>query len=335
MKDVLSQQEIDQLLASIQSGEVPVDQLIQQGTQKHKEVQLYDFRRPNRLSKNQLRTIQTLHENFSESLSYYLVSQLQTVVTINVISVDQLFYSEYILSVSSPSCLYVFDVVGTEGSGILELSPQLALAIIARLLGGDIEITRSPRVLSAIEQTILRNVVDQIMRQLSETWQVIYPLKFRLDRYESEADFVQIAPSSEIVIVVVFDVTLGTHTFSISLCYPTFTLENVLAQIGWRHLTAGIRVSPEKQKEDRELIRRRIEKTQLPVVAELGHAYITVKELLELKEGDVIKLDTRIDDELRLIVGERPKFAVRPGVLDGKRAVRILRELTSEDLMEE
>lgn len=334
MKDVLSQQEIDQLLASIQSGEIPVDQLVPTERVQRKNVQLYDFRRPNRISKNQLRTIQTLHENFAEAFSYYLISQLQAVVTMNVVSVDQLFYSEYILSISSPGCLYVFDIVGTEGKGILELSPQLALAIISRLLGGQIEIVRTSRALSAIEQAVLRTVVEHALTDLSNTWQIVHPLKFRLDRYESEADFVQIAPSSEIVVVIIFDVTLGTHTFSMSICYPTYALENVIALLGSRHFTAGIRISPERHREDRKLIEQKLQQTELPVVVELGHAYITVADLLELKEGDVIRLDTRIDDELIMKIGGKPIFAVRPGTLDGRRAVRILRELTPEDVVD-
>ena len=132
MADVLSQNEIDSLLSEMTSGRVDVDDVLD-GKISKGEITNYDFRRPNRISKNQVRTLQTVHESFAEVFGYYLVSKLQTVVSINVTSVDQLFYSEFILSVSNPSCLYVFDIDKADGSGILEVSPQLALTIVERL----------------------------------------------------------------------------------------------------------------------------------------------------------------------------------------------------------
>jgi len=136
MSDVLSQNEIDNLLTEMTSGRVDVEDVVSAKATKG-DISSYDFRRPNRISKNQVRTLQTVHESFAEVFGYYLVSKLQTVVSITITSVDQLFYSEFILSVSNPSCLYIFDIEGTDGSGIMEISPQLALTIIERLLGGS------------------------------------------------------------------------------------------------------------------------------------------------------------------------------------------------------
>jgi flagellar motor switch protein FliM len=124
MADILSQTEIDNLLSEMNSGRVDVEDVVSgRITSRRSDVINYDFRRPNRISKNQVRTLQSIHENFSEVFGYYLVSKLQTLVSFSVTSVDQLFYSEFILSVSNPSCIYVFDILGTDGSGIMEISP--------------------------------------------------------------------------------------------------------------------------------------------------------------------------------------------------------------------
>ncbi len=141
MGDVLSQQEIDNLLSGMSAGTIQVEDMLSQQLGQ-REVATYDFRRPSRLSKNQIRTFQNVHESLAESFAYYLVQRLQSIVSISVTSVDQLFYSEFILSVSTPSCLYVFDIEGTDGSGILEISPQLAFTMVERLLGGGTDATK-------------------------------------------------------------------------------------------------------------------------------------------------------------------------------------------------
>jgi flagellar motor switch protein FliM len=179
MADVLSQYEIDSLLSEMTSGRVDVDDLVD-GKLYKADVSNYDFRRPNRISKNQVRTLQTVHESFAEVFGYYLVSKLQTVVSITVTSVDQLFYSEFILSVSNPSCLYVFDLEGSDGSGILEISPQLALTIVERLLGGAADVPVHSRTITPIEQAVVRGVVEHALSDLREAWRSIAEIKWKL-----------------------------------------------------------------------------------------------------------------------------------------------------------
>ena len=199
MSDVLSQNEIDSLLSEMTTGTVDVNDILTGKQFAKADITNYDFRRPNRISKNQVRTLQTVHESFAEVFGYFLVSKLQTVVSITVTSVDQLFYSEFILSVSNPSCLYVFDIEGTDGSGIMEVSPQLALTIMERLLGGSAESQSKPRTITPIEQAVIRGVVEHALYDLRNAWRSIADLNFNYQRLEMEADFVQIAPSSEIL----------------------------------------------------------------------------------------------------------------------------------------
>lgn len=334
MSDVLSQNEIDNLLSDMSSGTVDVDEILTSKNVRG-EISNYDFRRHNRISKNQVRTLQNIHESFAETFGYYLVSKLQTVVSISVTSVDQLFYSEFILSVANPSCLYVFDIEGTDGSGILEINPALALTILERMLGGTAETQEKSRNITPIEQAVIRGVIEHAFSDLRNSWKSIAELNFKFARLEMEADFVQIAPASEIVVVISFDVNIGTQSFLMNLCFPTFALEETLAQLNKQQITAStVKVSDSKMRENMKMLSRHIDTTFLPVYAELGKSQLSVRELLELKKGDVIKLDKRINQEIEVVIGKKRKLAARPGTVEGKKAVRIVRPLTDEDLIE-
>lgn len=327
MPEFLTQEEIDSLLQAAREDANIADQRVRQ------DIVSYDFRRPNRVSKNQLRSIQNIHETFAESLSYYFVSKLQTVVTVNVTSVDQLFYSEYILSVTNPNCLYVFDIEGADGSGVLEISPPLALTLIERLLGGTADQQRKPRSITPIEQAVLRGVVEHILSDLSAAWRSVADCTFRYNRFESEPDFVQVAPASEIVLVVSFDVSIGLNAFVMNLCFPTFALEEVITRLSTESLTtrhAGRR--REREQESIRVLLYLLGAVELPLVAELGKATITVGELLDLKVGDVIKLDTDINGEMLVTIDGKPRFAARPGKVEDKKAIRITRILDVDDV---
>jgi flagellar motor switch protein FliM len=160
----LPQNVIDDLLKDVQTGTTSVSDLVNK--YQKMDISNYDFRRPNRISKNQVRTLQSIHENFAEIFGYFLVSKLQTTVNITPTSVDQLFYSEYILSVSNPSCLYVFEIAGTDGHGILEISPQLGLIIVERLLGGSADTLPKPRTITSIEQTVVKSIIEHALADL-------------------------------------------------------------------------------------------------------------------------------------------------------------------------
>ncbi len=333
MADVLSQQEIDSLLTGLSVEERK--QEVVPDVQIRNDFLSYDFRRPNRISKNQVRTIHNVHEGFAENFGYYLVSKLQTQASITVTSVDQLFYSEYILSVSNPSCLYIFDIVGTDGSGILEVSPQLALSLVERLLGGQADQPRKPRTITPIEQAVMRNVVEHAINDLCSSWKAIADLCFQYNRMESEADFVQLAPSSEIVVVVSFDVTIGLNSYLMNLCFPTFALEEVIAKLNRQSVTNGISVAnAECEKENAKVMKQHLATQYVNISAELGKSIISVRELLALKLGDVIKLDTKVNQEVQVSIDSRRKLAGRPGTVDGKKAIRITRTLVEDDLIE-
>jgi flagellar motor switch protein FliM len=328
MADILSQGEIDSLLQNI-GNQQAVDEILTGKKDVDREVTGYDFRRPNRLSKNQLRTLQNIHESFAEALSYYLVSRLQTIVSAHVTSVDQLFYSEFILSVSNPGCLYVFGLGLNEGSAILEFSPQLAFVIVERLLGGTGEVPKKVRALTQIEQSVLKGIVERAMTDLQGAWKTVGSMNFKLERFESEADFVQIAPPSEIVVVVTFEVMVTNRPYLMNLCFPTFALEEVISKLNFQHLSPL--VHGVKGGGRQEVISKQLLSTRVPVYSILGTTQITMGDLMNLEIGDVIRLNRKIDQELEIYVNQKKKFYGRVGNFDGRKAVKITKFANDEE----
>lgn len=334
MSQSLTQKEIDRLLNDMSSGALSIDQILE-GAKRKSEVMNYDFRRPNRISKNQIRFLQNIHETFSEVFGYYLVSKLQTIVSVDLTAVDQLFYSEFILSVNSPGCLYIFDIDGTEGSGILEVSPNLALNLVERMLGGNAETQQKPRSITPIEQAVLRNLIEHLFSDISNAWDVVGGMKFKLNRMESEADFVQIAPASEIVIVLSFDVHIGQNSYSMTLCYPTFSLEDKLNKLNVQTMaSSSIGSNKTKNANAAVNIKKQMEKTFLPVAVELGQSSITVSDLLKLEVGDMLMSTRRINEDIEISISGQKKLTGKIGNVEGKKAVKVTGKIKNEDIID-
>ncbi len=329
MPEVLSQSEIDNLLAGI--GKEPQAMAKQAAVKEEPDVQGFDFRRPNRVSKNQLRILQAVHETFAELFGFYLASKLQTQVSISVSSVDQLFYSEYQLSIGSPTCLYVFNMENAEGKGVLELSPTLVFAIVERLLGGGAaEPNRKLRAVTEIEKSLIRPPVEKALQDLQNAWRSISNLKFKFERFESEADFLQVAPTSEIVLVVSFDVQIANSGYLMNLCFPTFSLEDIIQKLNLQHV-APLTGGSAGQRTKAESTLRNLSTTQLPVSVVLGKSVISLRDLIELQKGDIVVLDTKRDGLLPVKIGSHTKYFARVGVHDGHKAVKIVRNALEEE----
>ncbi len=326
MSEVLSQQEIDRLLTGINSGEIQEENITE--ALEHKEIYEYDFRRPTRVSKDQLKTIRTLHENFAESFGFYLASRLQTMVTIDLLAVDQLRYSEYVLSIANPCVVYIMDIKETEGRAVIEMTPDLVFMIVERLFGGVGGKPAALRGITSIEQRIVEPIVQKAIATLAASWKPVYGLSFTLHGFESNSDFVQIAPASEIVIVLSFEVKVGEDTYLMNICYPSFALEEVIAKLNVQYFNTNI--STKKKKISYDKITQQLQKTPMEVRAVLGKAELTIKEIMDLEEGDVLYVDSRIDSEIPVYIQERLKYYGRPGTVEGRLAVRITREVEKE-----
>ncbi len=328
MSEILSQSEINGLLSGVPGGKTPSAEV----PKAERDVQTFDFRLPHRISKNQLRIFQAVHDSFSETFGTYLVSRLQTNVAIEVTSVDQLFYSEYVLSITSPSCLYVCRIGESNALMIMELSPPLVLAIVERLLGGASEGGREARLITRIEQSIVKGVVQRALLDLQRSWKTISELSFTLERYESEGDFAQIAPTSEIVLVVSLQVMLNEQKFPMSLCFPTFALGPVLARLNRQHFSS---MAAEKSSGgwSKEILAK-LGTTSLPAMAILGESTLTLGELLALEPGDILRTGIPVDGEVKVTIGDKPRFWGRPGISGGKTAIKVTRISTGSELGE-
>lgn len=326
MPEILSQQEIDSLLSG-----VPLQELEKAASSEErstKEVITFDFRLPHRLSKNQLRTLQAIHESFAESLSSFLVSKLQTTVSISVASVDQLFYSEYVLSVPNPSCLYIFRIVESDAFALMELSPQLVLAMVSRLMGGQVEQDIKQRPITRIEQRITKGIIQRALNDLRDAWKAIADMNFSLERYETEGDFAQIAPLSEIVLLVSFEVTLSEQKYLMNICFPTFALDTVFAKLNSQNvgsLTVG-----KKDPEWAKTLLRKVSATNVEVVGLLGTTTMTLRQLLNLKVGDIIRTNIPSTTETQIVIGNKPRMWGRAGVSNSRLAIKITRSANEQ-----
>jgi flagellar motor switch protein FliM len=321
--EILSQQEIDNLLSGMTSGASPAEPLPAESEPPAREAVNFDFRLPHRLSKNQLRTFQAVHDNFGEAFGSYLVSRMQTTVTVNVLSVDQLFYSEFVLSIASPSCLYVFRIMESDALAALEVSPQLILAMVEHLMGGVADGTKEARLITKIEQSIVKGIIQRALTEIQRAWKTIADLTFKLERYESEGDFAQLAPASEIVMVVSFEVAIGRQKYLMNLCFPTFALEDVFAKLNVQHFSA---LAAANRDGDRSgLIQKHLGETQLSATAILGEAKLTLRELLELEPGDVVRTSIPVGSEVAVKLGGKTRLWGTPGVSRGKVAVKVSR----------
>jgi len=335
MAEILSQKEIDALLNSVSSDEgFPEiqEEITEDIGMEGKAANVYDFKHPNRVSKDQLRTLQTIHETFAKTFNAYLAVRLRTIVDINLISVDQLQYSEFILSISDPSCIYIFRVEELNGVAILEISPNLVLYIVDRLFGGKGSSNEEARPITTIEQTIMKKIIEKAMENLSTAWQQVAPLTFILEGFESNPDVVQIAPPGETVITIWLEIKIQDTSSLMNICFPYLTLEAIIPKLNVQHFISMSK--KEMTDEETSVINERLRLTSLPVIAYLGWTEITVRDMLDIKIGDVIRLENKVDDLLEVNVGGNKKYLGRPGIKGKKKAVKLIRSVNEDDIEE-
>jgi flagellar motor switch protein FliM len=322
MSEVLSQSEIDALLMS--GGESVPEVLVED------EVIPYDFRLPNRISKTQLRTIRNIHENFAESLSSFLVTKLQTIVNIKVNSIDQIYYSEYVLSVPSPACLYTFQIKNTDIKGILELNTDLALTLVDRLLGGNGSSKKQNNNITLIEQKVLSAIVEKVMMDLKKTWQIIDNMDFIVDRFEPDIDFVQLTSPNESVLLISFEFSFGEESYLMNLCFATFAFDSILTKMSSQRLSSS-RQTKNQVRTTKDILSKHLNHTYVPVTVEFGKSSISIFDLSELKKGDVIVLDNKIQDEQVIRVYNKILFYGHPGISNNHKAIKITKNLLNNN----
>lgn len=322
MSDILNQNEVDALLAAVDKGNVEVE--LEVPETHRKGVSVYDFKRPERVSKDQLRALTALHESFARNVSANLSSTMRTVVEVTVASVEQLTYSEFILSLPNPTGLAVLSASPLEGRMILEVNPAIVYPILDRMLGGgQSEVVIPDRPMTDIEQRLTTKVVSQNLPLLSEMWSNIKKITFAVVDTETNPQLVQLVPPHEAVILVTFQITMGEHSGMMNLCIPFTVIEPIMGQFSTQNWFAVTRKAPDQA--NVVLMTRSLSQASLETVAELARTTITVRELLGLEVGDVIKTEQASDGEVTLYVEGKPKFLGRPGRVRRNKAVEVTR----------
>jgi flagellar motor switch protein FliM len=282
----------------------------------------YDFKRPERVGKEQMRAMHSLHEGLARSFGASISGMLRTMIEVKLVSADQLTYSEFIFSLDNPSCFTIIKPDPLEGNWILDISPALSYAIIDRMLGGDPtpgDVIRRP--LTEIETRLIGRVVRVFLDQLQTAWENIVPLKLEIERVESNPQLVQIVPPNEVVILVGLEVTLGKNRGLINLCIPFNTVERFNSQLssnGW----VGYSKSRATD-ETRRQVASSVDLAPVQFVVTLARSRIKTGELLELSVGDIITTEQDAKHPLEISIQDVPKMKGRPGAFKGKKAIRI------------
>jgi flagellar motor switch protein FliM len=320
MTEVLSQDEIDQLLTAISTGEMESDEALKRA--ETRKIKIYDFKRPDKFSKDQIRTLQMMHETFARLTTTSLSAQLRTIVHVHVASVDQLTYEEFLRSIPNPTTLAVINMDPLKGSSIFEIDPSITFTIIDRLFGGPGEASKINRELTDIELSVIEGIIVRILGNLREAWSNVIDLRPRLGNIETNPQFAQIVPPSDMVVLITLETKVGDVEGMTNFCIPYLTIEPIITKLSAQYWYSSIRKGGTT--ENLAILKKRLETVHVNLIAELGSLDISVKDVLGLQRGDIIKLErTKVDDDMVLKIGNKEKFFARPGIVGSYMAVQI------------
>lgn len=328
MSDILSQNEIESLLSSLNPSEeggadsnTPGSSKVVGTASKAKTVsalsyELYDFRRPDKFSKEQLRSLQMLHETFGRLGGTSLSAFLRSTVHIEMISLEQVPYDEYLRSINQ-SVFVITSMPPLSGQSVVEIEFSLVFAMIDKLLGGPGR-TIDRTVLTEIEEPLVRQLTERLFASLKSAWEGIVIINPGIEGIETSAQFVQIAPPSDIVVSILFEVKIGDVRGAMSLCIPYMVLKPITTKLSsQRWFTSGQKKGSSAQKTQ---LFSHVRNSTVDLSISLGTADVSVRDFLQLKKGDVLVLDQRQDKDLLLSVSGTPKLHGKPA-LEGKRIV--------------
>ncbi|HOF11456.1 MAG TPA: flagellar motor switch protein FliM [Treponemataceae bacterium] len=321
MNEVLSQDEIDQLLMAISSGETETDDY--KPVSDTRKIKIYDFKRPDKFSKEQIRTVSIMHETFARLTTTSLSAQLRSLVHVHVASVDQLTYEEFIRSIPTPTTLAVINMDPLKGNAVLEIDPSITFSMIDRLFGGTGQGTKVQRDLTDIEQSVMDGIIVRILANMREAWTQVIDLRPRLGQIETNPQFAQIVPPSEMVVLVTLETKVGDEEGMMNFCIPYITIEPIISKLSSQFWFSSVRRSSTTQYLG--VLKEKLSTVDMDVVAEIGSINLPIRDVLGLRTGDIIRLsNTRVGDPLTLSVGNRQKFLCQPGVIGKKMAVQVI-----------
>jgi len=320
LSEVLSQTEIDALLSAISTGEMDAEALKREEAEK--KVKIYDFKRALRFSKDQIRSLTRIHENYARLLTTLFSAQLRTYVEISVASVEQLPYGEFIRSIPSMTILNLFEAPPLEGRMVIEVNPNISYAMLDRMLGGKGESVNKVENLTEIETKIMSQLFEKTFEAFKEAWESVIELEPVMLDFEVNPQFLQMVSPNETVVVISLNMTIAETSGMINICIPHVVLEPIIPKLSMHYWMQ----TNQKKRSDLEIetLKKRIKNARLPVIAELGTSEISVREFLQLDVYDCIQLDQKIDQPLLIKVGNVPKYLGQAGKIKKRLAVQIL-----------
>ena len=327
MNEVLSQAEIDSLLDALQTGKLKAEDLkeaeVIQPEIKEMAIKYrnYDFRRPNKFSEDQLRTLQMLHEGYARLLSSFLSGFLRANIVVRVTSVDQFTFDDFVSSVPSPTLLTVFSLPPLDGLAVLETNPQFLFPIIDLLFGGQGEMSDRVRELTEIELSVMKKLIPKLLDQLVISWKDFYGVTAELQNIETNPRLMQVMNPGEIIALLTFTTVIGgTARGLVNLCLPHMLLESVLSKLSVHYRNARNDVVKE---DDLRRLEHWLGLAEISLTVVSGETDITVRDFLQLQEGDVLTLDRRIDEDMDFYLEEKLKYKVQPGTVGRFMAVQV------------
>ena len=318
MSDVLSQNEIDNLLSALNSGEFNPDE---NDAAEERQVKEYDCARPSKFSKEHLRTLVFIFEQYARLLSTNLPVYLRKNVQVEVMHSEAATYQEFSNSLSNPVLLAVVNFAPLEGNIIVEMATGLGYAIVDRMLGGNGQPLEKSRDFTEIELTIIERIMVVCTNLLVEPWQGVQQLEPTLERIETNSQFAQFVTPNEMTSIITMSIKIGNVEGLMNVCIPYTVLEPIIDKVNTKYW-----YSTNQVKNDgvyREVLEDSLQKAKIPVRAIMGRSAISVNDFIHLQPGDIIKVNTRLEDELDVYVGNIKKFSAIPGAFEDSYAVKV------------
>lgn len=326
MADILSQAEIDALLSAMSSGELDTDQMQQKD---EKKVKNYDFSSPTKFSKEHLRTLEIIYEHYARLLSTNLPGYLRKNVQVSVVGSEAIKFNEFTNALSSPIIMGVINFAPLNGTIIMELGTNLGYAMLDRMLGGSGQPLEKSRDFSEIEQIIIEKILVMFTQLQREPWKNVIDISPVLNHLETNPQFAQIIAPNEMVALVTLNIKIGDVEGMMNLCLPFLTLEDVMDKLNTKYWYSTMQ---ERHDENYEMyIESLIRKVSVPVKAVLGTSTISVSDFMNLQVGDCIRLNSSVDQDMDVFVGNIRKFTALPGTERDSYAVRITSVIREEE----
>ncbi len=327
MAEILSQEEIDALLDVVDDEGDDLLETGEEGLLPKRQVTLYDFKRPNKVSTEQLRAFRGLHDKMARSLASQISAIMRSIVEIQLHSVEQMTYGEFLMSLPNPTSFNVFSVKPLEGSGVIEINPSIAFPMLDRLLGGKGEPFDTSREFSDIELSLFETILRVMMSTLKEAWGPVMDIYPTIESKESSPNVVQIVAQNEIVVMVVMEITIGHSSGMMNICYPVIALEPVLPKLASRDLMLNETSSKKSRNTELQVL---LGGAKVDIEANLGNADLTLADILELHVGDVLRLSSAADDIVTVSVDGKERFRGEIGLRRFRKSISITEVIDTE-----